>query len=102
MAHPDSLSGRALNQRARKNTYLQIDRYIATHPEFEQIKDAAKSKVLARVNRFRERQASNAQSPMDVIPDVSFDNAQTPGRYSQLSSPNNLAQTEQKGSKLSN
>ena len=55
MAHPDSLSGRALNQRARKNTYLQIDRYIATHPEFEQIKDDAKKKVLARVNRFRER-----------------------------------------------
>ena len=62
------LSSKDLKQRTRKNNYHQIDRYIAMHPEFEQIKDEAKQKVLARVNKYRQKQVSNAQSLIGGIP----------------------------------
>jgi hypothetical protein len=56
MTISDSLSGKKLRQKVHKNDYLTIDRFIASHPEFELIKNEAKKKVLSRVKKYKESQ----------------------------------------------
>jgi len=64
LQHSDSLAGKGLDKQANKNSYMTIDRFIASHPEFEHIKDEAKAKVLARVNKYRDdRRAANVTPP---------------------------------------
>ena len=52
----DSLSGYALRKHVTQNSYTTIDRFVANHPEFKEIKDDAKKKVLERVQTYQKKQ----------------------------------------------
>ena len=61
LTNNDSLYGPALGRQAKKNTYLTIDRFIANHPEFAEIKEDAKRRVLERVQKYKQFLADGSQ-----------------------------------------
>ena len=52
-----------LKKQVSKNSYYQIDQHITEHPEFKDIKESAKKKILDRVNMFREKRKSGSVGP---------------------------------------
>ena len=52
ISQSNSLSGKKLKQHLKKQEYSMIDRFITSHPEFEQIKDEAKKNVISRVKEY--------------------------------------------------
>lgn len=70
LTNNDGLYGQALGRIAKKNTYLTIDKFIAEHPEFSEIKDEAKKKVLDRLTKYRQSTLPDRSSPVMKTPEI--------------------------------
>lgn len=57
-----------LGSLAKNNSYLMINKMIAEHPEFENIKNRAKDKVLDRVKQYKENVVSRRSSIKSLPP----------------------------------
>lgn len=54
--------GQSLRKQVKKTNYLALDEFITKHPEFKQIRDEAKQRILDRLKKYKESSQGSAQA----------------------------------------